>query len=80
MALSEIDKQLLKRCLEREPRAWEDFVDRFVGLVVHVVNHTGTSRSLQISEQDREDFTAEVFVAVLAVPAHRAQGLSARGL
>ena len=66
MALSEIDKQLLKRCLDREPRAWEDFVDRFVGLVVHVVNHTGNSRSLLLSEQDREDFTAEVFLAILA--------------
>jgi RNA polymerase sigma-70 factor (ECF subfamily) len=66
VALSEIDKQLLKRCLDREPRAWEDFVDRFIGLVVHVVNHTGNSRSLQLSEQDREDFTAEVFLAVLA--------------
>ncbi len=65
MALSEIDKQLLKRCLDREPRAWEDFVDRFVGLVVHVVNHTGSSRSIQISEQDREDFTAEVFLSIL---------------
>jgi RNA polymerase sigma-70 factor (ECF subfamily) len=66
VALSEIDKQLLKRCLDREPRAWEDFVDRFVGLVVHVVNHTGSSRSIQISAQDREDFTAEVFLAILA--------------
>jgi len=66
VALSEIDKQLLKRCLDREPRAWEDFVDRFVGLVIHVVNHTGNSRSIQIFEQDREDFTAEVFLAILA--------------
>lgn len=66
MALSDIDKQLLKRCLDRESRAWEDFVDRFVGLVIHVVNHTGTSRSLQLSEQDREDFTSEVFLAILA--------------
>lgn len=66
MALSEIDKQLRERCLAREPRAWEDFVDRFVGLVIHVVNHTSTSRSLQLSPQDKEDFTAEVFLAVLA--------------
>lgn len=66
MALSEIDKQLLKRCLDREPRAWEDFVDRFIGLVIHVINHTGNSRSIQISAQDREDFTAEVFLAILA--------------
>jgi RNA polymerase sigma-70 factor, ECF subfamily len=66
VALSEIDKQLLRRCLDRDARAWEDFVDRFVGLVIHVVNHTGSSRALQLSEQDREDFTAEVFLAILA--------------
>ncbi len=40
MALSEIDRNLLDRCLQRKPRAWEDFVDRFMGLVVHVVSHT----------------------------------------
>ena len=30
MALSEIDRNLLQRCLARKPRAWEDFVDRFM--------------------------------------------------
>ncbi len=66
VALSDIDKQLLARCTAREPRAWEDFVDRFLGLVVHVINHTALSRSLRFSTQDREDFTAEVFLAILA--------------
>ena len=33
MALSDIDRKLLQRCLAREPRAWEDFVDRFLGLM-----------------------------------------------
>ncbi len=66
MALSEVDKQLIDRCLAHHPRAWEDFVDRFLGLVVHVINHTGQSRSLHLSDQDREDFAAEVFVAVLS--------------
>lgn len=66
MALSEIDKQLIDRCLAHHPRAWEDFVDRFLGLVVHVINHTGQSRSLHLSEQDREDFAADVFVAILS--------------
>ena len=31
VALSEIDRSLLDRCLNRKPRAWEDFVDRFMG-------------------------------------------------
>lgn len=66
MALSEIDKQLIDRCLAHHPRAWEDFVDRFLGLVVHVINHVGDSRSLHLSEQDREDFAAEVFVGILS--------------
>ena len=66
MAFSDIDRQLLQRCLARQPRAWEDFVDRFLGLVVHVVNHTTQSRSIGISTQDREDLAAEVFAALLA--------------
>jgi len=66
VAFSEIDRQLLQRCLARQPRAWEDFVDRFLGLVVHVVNHTTHSRSIAISPQDLEDLSADVFAAVLA--------------
>jgi RNA polymerase sigma-70 factor (ECF subfamily) len=66
VALSEIDKQLIDRCLAHQPSAWEDFVDRFLGLVVHVINHTGQSRSLHLSEQDREDFAADVFLAILS--------------
>ena len=35
-----------ERCLDRKPGAWEDFVDRFLGLVVHVIHHTAQSRSV----------------------------------
>ena len=66
MALSDIDRQLLQRCLARQPRAWEDFVDRFLGLVVHVVNHTGQARSISVTPHDLEDLASEVFVAILA--------------
>ena len=65
MALSEIDRSLLERCLARAPRAWEDFVDRFMGLVVHVINHSAQCRSLRLSSQDREDLCAEVFLAII---------------
>lgn len=65
MALSEIDRNLLQRCLARKPRAWEDFVDRFMGLVVHVVNHSAQSRSLRLAPEDREDLVAQVFLAVV---------------
>ncbi|MCC7474898.1 MAG: sigma-70 family RNA polymerase sigma factor [Pirellulales bacterium] len=65
MALSEIDRNLLERCLTRKPRAWEDFVDRFMGLVVHVINHTGQCRSINLTAADREDLAAEVFLAII---------------
>ena len=65
MGLSEIDRHLLQRCLERRPRAWEDFVDRFMGLVVHVVNHSARARSVRLATGDRDDLCAEVFLAVL---------------
>ena len=65
MALSEIDRSLLDRCLSRKPRAWEDFVDRFMGLVVHVINHTAQCRSINLSSADREDLVAEVFLAII---------------
>jgi RNA polymerase sigma-70 factor (ECF subfamily) len=65
VALSEIDRHLLARCLARKPRSWEDFVDRFLGLVIHVINHTAQARSIRLSPQDREDLAAEVFLAVI---------------
>lgn len=65
MALSEIDRRLLENCLTRKPRAWEDFVDRFMGLVVHVCNHSAQARSVRLAPEDRDDLCAEVFLAVI---------------
>lgn len=65
VALSEIDRNLLQRCLERKPRAWEDFVDRFMGLIVHVINHTAQARSVRFSPEDRDDLCAEVFLTIV---------------
>jgi RNA polymerase sigma-70 factor (ECF subfamily) len=66
LALSDFDRELVQRCLSRQARAWEDFVDRFLGLVVHVVNHTSQARSIAVSPEDREDLSADVFAAILA--------------
>jgi RNA polymerase sigma-70 factor (ECF subfamily) len=66
VALSEIDRNLLARCLDRKPRAWEDFVDRFMGLVVHVIDHSAESRSMRLTSADREDVASEVFLALVA--------------
>lgn len=65
VGLSDIDRNLLDRCLHKKPRAWEDFVDRFMGLVLHVIRHSAQSRSLRLSPEDRDDLCAEVFLAVI---------------
>lgn len=65
VALSEIDRNLLKRCLHQKSRAWEDFVDRFMGLIVHVVDHTARARSVRLTSEDRDDLCAEVFLSII---------------
>jgi len=65
VALSELDRTLLQRCLARKPRAWDEFVNRFVGLVTHVIRHTAQCRSMRLSRQDIEDLTAEAFLTLI---------------
>jgi RNA polymerase sigma-70 factor (ECF subfamily) len=36
-----------------------------MGLVVHVINHSAQCRSIRLSSQDREDLSAEVFLAIV---------------
>lgn len=66
MALTELDRELLKKCVAEEPGAWRDFVDRFIGLFVHVVRHTAHARSVKLSSADVDDICAEVFLAIVA--------------
>jgi len=65
VAFSEIDRNLLARCLARKPHAWEDFVDRYMGLVIHVINHSAQARSIRLSPEDREDLCSEVFLTLV---------------
>lgn len=66
MAFTEIDRNLLKRCFANEPGAWKDFVDRFLGLFVHVINHTAHARSVRLRPEDIDDLCAEIFLVLLA--------------
>ena len=65
MPLREIDRQLLDRCLTHEPGAWNDFVDRYMGLIYHVIHHVSHARSLALSPDDVEDLAAEIFLGVV---------------
>jgi RNA polymerase sigma-70 factor, ECF subfamily len=66
VALTDLDRNLLKQCLSQQPGAWQDFVDRFIGLIVHVIQHTAHARSAPLSRDDVEDICSEVFVMLLA--------------
>ena len=65
MALTELDRGLLERCLKRDGNAWRDFVDRFAGLFCRVIHHTAQARSVKVSDSDTDDLCAEIFVAIL---------------
>lgn len=65
MALTDIDRRLLKQCLARMPGGWKDFVDRFIGLFVHVIRHTAHTRSIRITNDDVDDLCSEVFLKLL---------------
>ena len=65
MPLRDIDRQLIDRCLRHEPGAWNDFVDRYMGLIYHVIQHASHARSLTPSPADVEDIAAEVFLAIV---------------
>ena len=65
MALTNLDRDLLKRCLAKQPGAWNDFVDRFLGLIYHVVQHTAHLRSATLRSEDTEDFAAEILLQIV---------------
>ena len=66
MALTNTDRELIRRCLTRQPGAWNDFVDRYLGLVYHVIHHTAHLRSTPLRPEDVEDLAAEVLLQIVA--------------
>ena len=59
------DRKLIDRCLGREPGAWNDFVDRYVGLIYHVIQHVAQARSRAVSQADMEDIAAEILLRIV---------------
>ena len=62
--MNELDHALLVRCLEEQPRGWEDFVDRFIGLVVHVIDYTVQIRGINIDDGHRDRLCEDVFTVL----------------
>lgn len=66
MVLSDKDRILLNDCLAGQDGAWGIFVERFLPLIVHVVNQLGRWRLGTTLPADlRDDLVAEVLLAVV---------------
>lgn len=65
MPLRDIDRKLIDRCLAKEPGAWNDFVDRYLGLIYHVIGHVAHARSRTLSSEDVEDVAAEILLKIV---------------
>lgn len=66
MSLTPVDRELLHNCLAGKPGSWNDFVDRFLGMIYHVVHSTAHLRSARLSPEDVEDIAAEVLLQIVA--------------
>ena len=60
-----VDRDLLKRCLNKDAGSWNDFVDRFLSLIYHVIGYTAHLRSTRVSPEDKEDIAAEVLLKIV---------------
>ena len=59
------DKELIRRCLQHESGAWNDFVERFLGLVYHIVQHSAELRSYPLTPEDKEDIAAQIMLKIV---------------
>lgn len=61
-----VDRDLLRRCLNKESGSWNDFIDRYLSLIYHVIGYTAHLRSVRLAPEDVEDIAAEVLLKIVA--------------
>jgi RNA polymerase sigma-70 factor (ECF subfamily) len=64
--LTAADRLLLKRCVNNDQGAWREFVDRFLGLIYHVIQTTGHLRNQPLRPEDVEDIAADILAQLVA--------------
>lgn len=65
MVLSKLDQKILERCLAGSDGGWEEFVGRFLPLLVHVVNQSVRQRFGRLLGAVRDDVVAEVLLTLV---------------
>ncbi len=66
MALTAVDRSIVQRCLAHEAGAWNDLVDRFLGLIYHVIHYTSHLRSTPLKPATVEDISQEILIEIAA--------------
>lgn len=66
MAYTKIDQELLERCLDSDQEAWKDFVDRYLGLFIHVIRHTAQCRDIPLQAPDIDDLCAVILETLIS--------------
>ena len=65
MALVDLDRRLIERLLAKDQLAWQQFVDRFLGTVLHTIRHVAHLRSMTLGAHEIDDLAADFFKLTL---------------
>ena len=65
MVLSTLDRDLIDRCLKGMPQGWQDFVDRFIGLFVHIVDFSAKRSKVELDQQQRDDIVFDILKSIV---------------
>lgn len=66
MALTAVDRSILQRLLQRDSGAWNDFVDRFLGIIYHTIHYSAHLRSNPLTPELVEDIAQEILTQLAA--------------
>src|SRR5436189_134396 len=66
VALTAVDRSIVQRCLAHESGSWNDLVDRFLGLIYHVIHYTSHLRSSPLKPAMVEDIAQEILTEIAA--------------
>jgi RNA polymerase sigma-70 factor (ECF subfamily) len=66
MALTAVDRSILQRLLQHDSGAWNDFVDRFLGIIYHTIHYSAHLRSNPLTPELVEDIAQEILTQLAA--------------
>jgi RNA polymerase sigma-70 factor (ECF subfamily) len=66
MFASPEERSLIQRCLERQPGAWEAFLERYLPLLHHIARKTAHLAGATATPEDLEDCLAEILMEIVS--------------